>query len=138
MDQPALRLRPHHIICIQHYAGRGYDDDFNHRMNEICEMLQDGQTKITLVSGADDVCGSCPNFFQGSCLSAEKIDQLDQNWLSAAKLQLGQTLTWDEICLKTKGLFNRPDLFRRYCGSCVWYNFCTRVRTFAVATAKKK
>ncbi len=132
-----LLLRPHHIICIQHYTGRGYDDEFTRRMNELCEILQDGSTEVTLVSGADSACGSCPNFFGGACLSGEKIDILDKNWLSAAGLEIGQTLTWDEICLKTKNLLTRPDLFRRFCGGCVWYSFCTRVRTFALRTGQK-
>ena len=138
MNDEILRLTPHHINCIQHYSGRGYDDAFTERMNEISSLLLDGSTVIELVSGKDDVCGSCPNFRGGSCLSAEKIDKLDENWLHAAGLSLGERLTWDDICLATLPLFSRPDLFRKFCGGCVWYGFCTRVRTFASSAAARR
>ena len=132
MQNGILRLRPHHMICLQHYAGRGYDDAFAAHMDGIARRLGAGGILVELTDGDDDVCAKCPNLVGGLCLSQEKVDRLDARWLEASGLRIGNRLSWEEVCRVTAPLLASPALFRRICGECVWFSFCARLRRAAV------
>ena len=52
-------LRPHHLLCIQHYVGRGYDEAFTLHMNQVTESLkQHPDQQIQIHEGCDELCKS--------------------------------------------------------------------------------
>ena len=66
----SIRLRPHHLLCLQTFVGHGYSPDFTKHMTYVKSLLTaDPNTAITLVAGPDDLCGHCPNCVDGSCTS---------------------------------------------------------------------
>ena len=67
-----MQLRPHHILCIAHYEGKGYSEEFNIKMQAIIEALKSGG-QFELTFGPDDLCASCPNLVGGICSSEEKV-----------------------------------------------------------------
>ena len=68
--KPSIRLRPHHLLCLQTFVGHGYSPDFTKHMTYVKSLLTaDPNTAITLVAGPDDLCGHCPNCVDGSCTS---------------------------------------------------------------------
>ena len=53
-----LHLRPHHLLCLQTFVGRGYSEEFVEHMTLVKRQLADDPgTPITLVHGADDLQG---------------------------------------------------------------------------------
>lgn len=65
-----LHLRPHHLLCLQTFTGRGYSEEFVRHMTLVKRQLtRDPRTLIELVSGVDDLCAHCPNNVDGQCTS---------------------------------------------------------------------
>ena len=65
-----LHLRPHHLLCLQTFTGRGYSEGFVRHMTLVKRQLtRDPRTAIELVSGIDDLCAHCPNNVDGQCTS---------------------------------------------------------------------
>ena len=51
-----LHLRPHHLLCLQTFTGRGYSEEFVRHMTLVKRQLtRDPRTLIELVSGVDDL-----------------------------------------------------------------------------------
>lgn len=95
-----LRLRAHHLNCIPRFQGRGYSSDFCDNMQKIKKRFDDGEGHI-IVSGADDICKSCPNLINGICIDEEKVSLYD-------------TLSMNE---------NSID---KICNDCRWYTICKK------------
>ena len=73
-----LHLRPHHLLCLQTFVGRGYSEEFVEHMAFVKRQLAaDPLTPITLINGADDLCVHCPNCVGGQCTS-EKPAMFDR------------------------------------------------------------
>ena len=65
-----LHLRPHHLLCLQTFTGRGYSEEFVRHITLVKRQLtRDPRTAIELVSGVDDLCAHCPNNVDGQCTS---------------------------------------------------------------------
>lgn len=57
-----MKLRPHHLMCIQSYVGKGYDEDFVKVMDKITyELRNNKEYLINIVFSTDDICVACPN-----------------------------------------------------------------------------
>lgn len=50
-----VRLRPHHLLCLLTYAGKGYSPAFTDNFDDIIERLRAGEP-IAVVEGPDDIC----------------------------------------------------------------------------------
>ena len=71
-DPPSavLRLRPHHLLCLQTFTGHGYSEEFVRHMTLVKRQLtREPQTAIELVNSVDDLCAHCPNNMNGRCTS---------------------------------------------------------------------
>ena len=121
-----MRLRPHHILCICNYTGRGYSKSFEENMSKIAAMLRDGG-RFTAVSGADDVCAACPNNKGGTCETEEKVRRCDK---AAAEL-LGVTpdavYSFDELSAGAENLMSDETAHAAVCGDCEWFGLCREV-----------
>lgn len=53
-----VRLRGHHLICLQFYRGEGYNQDFIKHLFNILERVQ--YEDVEVVEGVDEVCSVCP------------------------------------------------------------------------------
>ena len=52
---PTVRLRPHHLLCLLTYVGRGYSPAFVANLDGIAARVAAG-ARIRLVDGPDDIC----------------------------------------------------------------------------------
>ena len=52
---PTVRLRPHHLLCLLTYVGRGYSPAFVANLDRIAARVAAG-APIRLVDGPDDIC----------------------------------------------------------------------------------
>jgi hypothetical protein len=60
-----VRLRGHHLICLQFFRGEGYSDEFVENLTALLARLATAPAEVVTV--ADDVCAACPD------LSADKL-----------------------------------------------------------------
>lgn len=123
-----IRLRPHHGLCIQHYVGQGYSNQFTENMSRIIESLKNNPKQDIILSSTTDVlCDFCPNNQNGVCESEEKVAGYDRTCLSLCGFYDGQQLSWD-LFKKTiaKTIIDGSKL-RDVCIDCSWLQLCEKV-----------
>ncbi len=73
-----LLLRPHHLLCMQNFVGKGYSEAFTGNMKSI-KALYDADAAFELWLGPDSVCAACPNIGMDSrCKDQEKVERFDR------------------------------------------------------------
>ena len=120
-----MKLRPHHLLCIQKFTGHGYDAAFTVHMTAVCSQLfADPQTPVTLTDGCDDLCAACPHNVGGLCDSADKVSALDRAVLSRCAMHTGDAAEWAALSEITKRLILQTNIFNAICHDCQWYQLC--------------
>ena len=120
-----IRLRPHHLLCIQKFVGKGYDGVFTSSLAKLVEYLRTHpETKVTLTEGCDEVCTACPNKAGEACEDGEKIIEIDNGVLDACKLIYGLSDTWLNLSRAARERIFGTDKFEEICGSCQWFYIC--------------
>ena len=110
-----MNIRPHHLLCIRSYVGRGYSEEFTANMDKITAELKSG-APFTLVKGKDDLCAHCP-YCTDECMTKEKTDRYDKAVLDALKLEYGKEY-----------VYKIPDLnIDDICSDCEWFTLCKKV-----------
>ena len=132
-----MRIRPHHLLCLQTWAGRGYSEAFTENMNRIAAKLREHpEEPVTLAAGADDICAGCPNLLaDGRCRSEEKVHSYD----AAVRFLLENAATdqpvnrndlpprpYRELDLQVRASFGISPV-PGICGDCEWYDLCREV-----------
>ena len=124
-----MKLRPHHLLCIQKYTGSGYNEGFVSHMNGLIQSLkEDLFQQIELVCGGDDVCTACPCREGGTCASAEKTARMDHAVLSACGFSCGQTGSWASFAEAAVEAVLSAGEFERICADCQWFELCVNTR----------
>ena len=119
-----IKLRPHHLLCIQNYVGKGYDEDFTLHMNELTGLLRaEPGTKILLVEGGDHLCSACPHFDGSVCERYGKVKTLDEKVLSFCNAAYGDCGSWEALSSAAAGVFDSK-VFEDICGDCEWFGLC--------------
>lgn len=129
-----ISLRPHHLLCILTYVGKGYSVDFVNHFDEIIRRINGGERIIHLTEGPDDICagnkdGTCG---EGRCdsLRRHQADILAADDIESAlsiPIRAGQTLTLTpELIRQLRESFSNGTV-RRACTACVWRDLCTEV-----------
>lgn len=122
-----LRLRPHHLLCLQTFVGRGYSEEFVEHMAVVKRQLTEiPNTLITLVRGADDLCAHCPNCVEGQCTSENPalFDRLVEEKL--ARLDSSSNLPPVLNGIPDR-LYITDDTLSECCPGCEWTELCTEV-----------
>lgn len=122
-----IRIRPHHLLCIQGFRGQGYSPTFIANMARLKEMLQEApDTPVQITNGTDDICAFCPHIDEGTCgRPGQRVSEVDQRTMEKLELDDGATGTWSEFvdCVRDK---MEPELLSHVCQSCNWIDlgFC--------------
>lgn len=119
-----IELRPHHILCIAHYEGNGYSEEFNQKMKEIIKRLEIGE-KFELVFKADDLCSACPNLKKGICETEEKVSKYDGMTAEMLSIFDGQILT-KSVFESAKEKIYKANKFDLICSDCEWSYICRK------------
>ncbi|MEJ8737996.1 DUF1284 domain-containing protein [Erysipelotrichaceae bacterium HCN-30851] len=120
-----MKLRPHHILCIQKFIGKGYNEDFTLHMNAIVSKLIDNpKVQITITHGCDDICERCPNNINELCTSFDKVARLDTSVLMICNFDYGQTVSWIKLANKARRCIFETNRFNNICHECEWNEIC--------------
>lgn len=130
-----ITLRPHHLLCLRTWAGRGYSEAFTGNMDRIARLLRENpDRRVLLVRGADEICAACPNLTEdGTCRSEEKVRRLDDG--VTGLLEAEGTGRHSKGCSSSAGtafgnyqlvIDSRLNEFtqEKLCGECEWFTLC--------------
>lgn len=120
-----MHLRPHHLLCIQLFTGRGYDAAFTAHMTEIVSALRrNPMTPVCIESAADDLCAACPRCIGGRCDAAEKTAALDRAVAAQCALTEHSVQPWQTLAASARNEILQSSAFHRICADCQWYQLC--------------
>jgi uncharacterized protein len=124
-----MKIRAHHLLCLQGFQGLGYDEKFIANMKHVInELKSHPEQLIEVTNSCDCICAACPhqkNFLCGKTLTSNnEICLLDDLVLKKANLTAGSILSFSEVNkIIGKKLKNRKDI-EEICGNCSWREQC--------------
>lgn len=130
-----IRLRPHHLLCMLTYAGRGYTPRFTSGMDDLITRLGKGE-EITIINGPDDICAPWlsdasgdadhrqPHCHEPRITGRDERAAADVSALLGRKIANGSRLLLDAALLQTLRQAYRTDAIRSGCQGCEWKSFC--------------
>ncbi|MCK9150962.1 DUF1284 domain-containing protein [Methanobacterium alcaliphilum] len=123
-----IRIRAHHILCIQGFKGYGYSEDFVHNMTEIIDYLETNHSIVVeTIKSTDDICLYCPHSKKGQCHeskdSDKRITAMDQKVIEYLGIHDNNTYSYNHLL---KLLHEKIDFLKLkdICGDCSWIENC--------------
>lgn len=118
-----MKLRGHHLICLQFFKGEGYSKDFVENTKRIVEDW--GENDAEIVKGADDVCCFCPFLKNGRCNHPkykEEIEKTDELALRLLGLKTGDKVEKEDVKKQLPIMFK--EWRKKACFNCEWKKLC--------------
>ncbi len=124
-------LRPHHLLCMLTYVGKGYTPAFVSGYDAIIARLNAGET-IVLQCGPDDICKPMLGLQSCHCHNdtVRKRDAAALHSISDSlgrTLETGQSLELDANDVGRLRIAFRAGSVRTACAGCEWYALCGRI-----------
>jgi len=122
-----LKIRAHHLLCIQGFQGYGYSEDFVKNMSEIIKSM-DSNSEVEIITECDIICSCCPHNVEGVCQkgpdSAQEVRNMDTRILEKLHIKDGMIgRVKDVLSLINTELRNVSDI-QDICGGCAWKERC--------------
>ncbi|TYC65845.1 DUF1284 domain-containing protein [Stappia sp. BW2] len=126
-----VSIRPHHLLCMLTYLGKGYTPAFVENYSIIVQRLNDGEP-IALVDGPDALCH--PMLSEPCChCRNESVRNRDRTAANDIAHALGHSvetgdsfvLTGQDIALLRNAFANGA--LRKACEGCEWHDLCSSI-----------
>lgn len=117
-------IRPHHMLCLQFFEGKGYSKEFVENMIKIHGKLKEENPQIEIVAGADCICENCPNRCGDVCENEESVLKHDKRVYEKVRDIIGTETDWDTITKAIKKNIIEPGLIKEVCAECIWSDIC--------------
>lgn len=129
-DREVLRIRAHHLLCMQGFQGYGYSQNFVDNMTEIINNIKSTPgLLVEIISECDSVCLCCPHNVGGVCSkepdSREKIKKMDMEVLRRLDINEGAKIFAKDIFGLVNTKLKRISDAIEICGDCSWRAQCT-------------
>ena len=123
-----LKIRAHHLCCIQGFQGYGYSPVFVANMRAVISDIKAFPSRpLELVSECDVICASCPGKRECTAqesTSSRRIKSMDLAVMEKLKIKEGTIMEADEaFSLVNSQLVNASDI-NDVCGTCKWRPKC--------------
>jgi|GEM_PF-167289 len=126
-----VSLRPHHLLCMLTYLGKGYTADFISNYNQIVKRLNKGEP-IRLVGGPDDICqpmlqeASC-HCHTGNVRERDRLAAAEIGKVLGCSLETGSglRLTGGQLAVLRRAFLEGS--IRSGCAGCEWQELCTGI-----------
>jgi hypothetical protein len=119
-----IKLRGHHLICLNFFKGDNYSKEFRDYLSELKENLNDRE--IELVYSIDDVCNKCCYLKKDICNynknAEDEIREMDSKAIEILDIRK-RDIKWKEIKEKIPKIFNK---WFSYCRACDWKEDCKK------------
>lgn len=135
-----VSLRPHHLLCLLTYVGKGYSRAFTENYDAIAVRLTQGEG-VVLVAGPDDICQPLlgegePHCHRDSVVERDRLATRDLEALLGLPLAVGTELSLSPQLLgRMRGAFARGET-REACLGCEWHSLCTSIAGAGFAGVK--
>lgn len=131
MYKDILKIRAHHLLCMQGFQGYGYSDRFVEHMCEIVKYIKNNpKFKIMIVDYCDSICSECKNNIDRVCSNCENVDNMDRRLLHKLKLNSGKVIIVQEVMSLVKNKFQSQQDAYEICGECIWSEKCLWISKF--------
>lgn len=128
MNTDTVKLRGHHLFCIQGFQNKGYNKSFIENMSSLITFLNETpNVQIEITDSADDICSFCPNLTSESmCKNYDtnlSIKRRDESSLYLLELKIEETYSYLSILTKMFDVldFDKVDTV---CNDCEWQSVC--------------
>ena len=121
-----MRIRPHHLLCMGNYIGKGYSREFEINMSRVIAELKN-RSVLTPVEGADDICAACPFDRRGVCETEEKVRRYDREVADRLGLVYGAEYEYEELARRVADEIYMTGDLTSICGDCEWHSLCLDV-----------
>ena len=119
-----FKLRPHHVLCIGFYKGKGYSESFVKKMDSITASLaQNPSQNVRITASDDDLCAACPHFDGKLCASIKKVSRYDAAVMRLCGLEEG-VYPYDFLRALADEKINAEGKLCEVCSDCEWYYIC--------------
>ena len=126
-----VSLRPHHLLCLLTYVGKGYSPAFTANYDAIAVRLTGGDG-VVLVAGPDDICQPLlgetePHCHRDSVVDRDRLATRDLEALLGTPLVVDAELTLSpELLHRMRSAFTRGET-REACLGCEWHGLCSGI-----------
>ncbi|MBM4386117.1 MAG: DUF1284 domain-containing protein [Deltaproteobacteria bacterium] len=124
-----IKLRPHHLFCVQGFNGYGYDDAFKRNMREIHDRVVEGNESFVVVERGDDICAKCPHLKDNTCANDRTTDgevmEHDAKLMRILDFEFGREMTLKDLMDYLEKNGGRFMKIRRICNACSWREYCS-------------
>lgn len=129
-----IRLRPHHLLCMLTYVGKGYTPGFVANYDRLARRIAHGEP-ILVVAGPDDVCAPLlgPDGPPNIHCHDPSITERDRRAARAVRDLLRIAIAPGTHILPDAALIARlrraftAGTIRAACAACAWAPLCDRV-----------
>lgn len=123
-----VRLRPHHLLCVLTYVGKGYSPAFTANMTRIARRLEASEP-VELVAGPDDICapllgGPDPHCHRASVVQRDRAAMKDLDEVLGIDASTGAHLVLDHDLVGRLRAAFATDNIRSACAGCQWVDLC--------------
>jgi uncharacterized protein len=123
-----IKIRAHHLLCIQGFQGHGYSRDFERNMTRTIQKIESyPEQELEIVAECDEICSHCPHQVErlcemspGSDISIRKLDAAVLKRLDLEEktiIKASNILELVNIKLETLDILD-------ICGNCFWREMC--------------
>lgn len=130
MAPNSIKIRAHHLLCMQNFKGFGYNRDFINNMENVIEEINSSpELELEIVSKCDIICSHCPHRKDNKCTkepaSARELKNLDTRVLKDLNLKEGTKVKAGEIVSLVKDKLSKDTSYiKNTCKECEWKEIC--------------
>lgn len=136
----SVRLRPHHLLCLLTYAGKGYSAGFVANMDLVAGKVAAGE-EIVIISGPDDICAPLAGTADCHC-GNESVRVRDLAALKALSALLDRPLAPGaglrlnaDLLARLRAAFAKG-VIRQACAGCEWHGLCSEIAANGFGAAR--
>lgn len=126
-----VHLRPHHLLCLLTYAGKGYSAEFTANYDLVAERTARGED-ILIVGGPDDICAPLlddpePHCWRESIIEWDVRAARDLDCLLAMPIRPGTSLSLGQNVLHRMRTAFVEGSTSQACAGCEWSELCSSI-----------
>jgi hypothetical protein len=127
-DSERLKIRAHHLCCIQGFQGYGYSPTFVANMRTVISDIKTSPSRpIELVAECDVICISCPSKRECSTqksVHSHTIRNMDLVVMDKLKIEEGTVMEAEEAFRLVNSKLNNASDIEDVCETCKWKHKC--------------
>lgn len=125
-----LKIRAHHLLCLQGFQGYGYNNAFvDHLQGIVAKLKTDPELLVEVVTACDAICAGCPHCQEAECRkddgAAHRVETLDLAILKSTGIKPNHIAKAAHLLAQINTTFQTRSQRAKICGDCQWIPICT-------------